>query len=287
MAEPLPPGAVDQSAPPLPEFASPPVVEVSLSLQFDGLPRLNVGHAGVYWTRIRERFPHVQQQPALPPAIERFDVLEGAQPTFSFGIMQSTGMPRCWFMSAAGDELIQLQSDRFVFNWRRSADAMMYPRFPAVRDRFGELFGQFGDLMGGEGLGSIVPNQCEVTYTNHIVAGEVWADHGELGRVIAPWSGKYSDTFLQEPEDVQVQQRSIIKGADGLPLGRLYIAVQPAIRPADSVPIYVLTLTARGAPLPETEGGASGFFELGHEHVVRGFAAFTTERMHKAWKRLR
>jgi hypothetical protein len=111
----------------------------------------------------------------------------------------------------------------------------------------------------------------------------LWRRHGEMQRIVAPWSGRHSDAFLQEPEAVQIQERHWIRSSTGDPVGRLYITSEPALRANDRAPMVVITLTARGAPLGEGLAGAGTFLECGHDQVVQSFVSFTTKAAHKEW----
>jgi len=61
--------------------------------------------------------------------------------------------------------------------------------------------------------------------------------------------------------------------------------MQPAFTVEDERPIYVLNMTARGAPLGDNLEGVLGFLDIGHEWVVRGFTAITSDVMHRVWGR--
>jgi hypothetical protein len=74
--------------------------------------------------------------------------------------------------------------------------------------------------------------------------------------------------------------RFTIPDAEGKPVGRLHVDVQPAFRTSDSRPMYVFHLTARGQV-----GKSSEFFDVGRRWIVKSFAALTTPRMHEVWKR--
>jgi uncharacterized protein (TIGR04255 family) len=49
--------------PPLPRFRKPPVSEVAVGIQFSG-PTLTPVHLGLYYQRVKARFPKVQVQPS-------------------------------------------------------------------------------------------------------------------------------------------------------------------------------------------------------------------------------
>jgi hypothetical protein len=130
-----------------------------------------------------------------------------------------------------------------------------------------------------------VPNQCEVTYVNHIVSGKGWERHGQLGEVVTMWANHSSDTFLPEPQDVNFTVRYLISDNVGNPIGRLLVNIEPARRVVDDTPILVLQLTARGKPDGEGIDGVLKFFDVGREWVVRGFASMTSPQAHQIWGR--
>ena len=86
-------------------------------------------------------------------------------------------------------------------------------------------------------------------------------------------------------EDAGLRLRFVIPNKEGEPIGRLHAALEPGYRTDDRRPMFVLELTARGAPLGEGITGVLAFLDLGREWVVRGFTSMTTPVMHKEWGR--
>lgn len=271
----------------LPEYDNPPVVEVAISLQFKPLELLRSSHYGVFWQTLREAgFRRTEDHGALGPAFEHFE----ATPSSRVGIRlqafdDAPPLPRVWFLTEPQNELIQLQSDRLVVNWRQGAGSEPYPRYARIIERFRFALRELERFTEVEELGSIVPNQCEITYVNHILADEKWSKHGELSQVVTVWENEYSDPYLSAPEDVNFTARYRMEDETGKPIGRLYVSFQPAYQKADGLPIFLMNLTARGAPEPADLNGAFRLFDLQHEWIVKGFTSITTERMHRFWKR--
>jgi hypothetical protein len=154
-----------------------------------------------------------------------------------------------------------------------------------IIERFRTAFGSLVEFTRSESLGGVVPTQCEVTYVNHIPAGTGWSNHGELDRVVTTWENRYSDGYLSVPEDVGFKARYRMDDEAGMPLGRLHVALQPAYRAADGLPIFVLNLTGRGRPEPADHEGVFRLFDHEHEWIVRGFTSITTRKMHELWRR--
>jgi hypothetical protein len=118
------------------------------------------------------------------------------------------------------------------------------------------------------------------------MAGDGWDNFSQIERILAPWSGKYSDDFLRHPEQGHTNLRYLIPSQTGEPVGRLHVNLAPAVDMKTQTPIFVLTLTARGRPIGDGVEGALSFLDLGREWIVRGFASLTTPEMHRMWRRI-
>src|SRR5258708_10368627 len=99
-----------------------------------------------------------------------------------------------------------------------------------------------------------------------MVSGAGWEDHGELEKILSVWSPGYTDEFLSRPEGIGFSVHYSMPSR-GNPIGRLHVDLQPAYRVADGKPLYVLNLTARGAPLSSGIDGAMHIFDVGHESI--------------------
>jgi len=224
----------------------------------------------------------------LVPAIEDFGKPKTPQIRLQLNLPDRPidEISRVWFMKEDGTQLVQLQQDRLVHNWRKTGTEDVYPRYEAIRSSYRSEIELLESFLAEEGLGVIAPKQCEVVYVNHIEASQDWNIHSELDRVLTTWKSEYSDNFLLSPEDVTFNARYRIHD-DSSPIGRLHIQAQPALRNVDQRPLIVLTLTARGM-LPADETGHERifrFFDLGRDQIVRGFTSITTPEMHQFWKR--
>lgn len=101
-----------------PKYNNPPVVETVIGVQFPELRGFHAAHFGLYWETIRDRYAKVENRPTLEPDRERFP----RQPIPLLPAIQALQrMPtnRVWFTDTSDSQLIQLQSDRFLFNWRQ------------------------------------------------------------------------------------------------------------------------------------------------------------------------
>lgn len=143
---------------------------------------------------------------------------------------------------------------------------------------FDRDFGIFLAFLEKNRLAAPRVNQCEVTYVNHILTGKGWERYGDLEKIFTFWRSPDA-TPPGPPEDLRLHTRFIIPGDAGKPIGRLHVDLQPAIRVSDSLPMYVLHLTARGQV-----GDGLAFFDLGREWIVKTFKRLTTESVHNIWR---
>jgi uncharacterized protein (TIGR04255 family) len=270
---------------PRPEYELPPVIEVVLSVQFEPLTELRTPQFGLLWSKFRSDFPRIEEHPPIAPVIETFDVPPRERFGMHLEMSEIPLLPRMWFLNTAGTELIQVQRDRFIHNWRKTDHGQTYPRYEYIRERFKSELSVFTSFLASEGVKEFSINQIEVTYINHIVAGDVWKAHSELHKVISPWTATYSDGFLTNIEDGNFLMRYPITDEAQVPIGRLNVELVSAYRKNDQLPIFVLSLTARGKPHGEGFDGAFSFLDIGREWIVRGFTSITTQEMHKVWRR--
>lgn len=269
----------------LPNFLNPPVVEVVLSIQFEQLAELRTPQVGLLWTKFRSDFPKIEERPPIQPVVERFGPHAMAKVGVRFEALEIPPLARVLFLNSAEDQLVQVQPDRFLHNWRKMAGAGPYPRYGTIREAFLREVDLFQSFLNEESMGTLRVTQCEVTYVNHIAGEGAWADHAEADRIFRVVGRPLAGRFLPVPEDVGMQIRYVIgSGGTTPPLGRFHVSIQPGWRKPDNAAIYVLELTARGSPLAAGIDGARSFFDIGHDWIVRGFKDLTTPAMHEIWR---
>src|SRR5579862_5980624 len=230
----------------LPEFDEPPVVETVLSVQFDPLLLVKTAHLGLLWQEYKDGFPKTEERPPLDPVREQFPEEPSARIGLRLQTRENLPVPRIWFLNERGNEMIQVQNDRFIKNWRKEGEGEQYPRYErTIRPHFDRDYAIFLQFVKEHQLGDPHVNQCEVTYVNHILAGQGWDRYGDIEKLFTFW--RSPELIPPGPaEDLRMHVRFIIPGDSGEPIGRLHADLQPAVRTSDSHPMYVLHLTARG-----------------------------------------
>jgi uncharacterized protein (TIGR04255 family) len=267
----------------LPDYERPPIVEMVLGVQFAELPGFKTVHAGLLWEeKFRAAYPRFSEQAPLEPSFEVFN----SQQRLKFEIKQMPGLPpRLWFMNEKDDELVQIQANRFIRNWR--GEGMNYPRYERLRESFFCDLQEFGSFLKHRNIGTIQPNQCEITYVNRLrLEGcDLGIKPGVALKLFHPEALLPSDEGerLPDPEGCNLSARYVLKDANGEPRGRLHVTVQPWQREPD----LRLDMIVRGMPASPDLKAVADFFDEGRKTIVNGFTAITTERMHQEWERVK
>ena len=270
---------------PTPKYDNPPVVETVIGVQYPELAGFTASHFGLYWAEIRKRYPKTVDQPRLEPVFESFPK-KPPLPRPPIQLAARTIPDRSWFTSASDSELIQLQPDRFLFNWRQRERE--YPSYEANSNRFLEEFKGFCTFCDGmEGLETPAPNLCEVSYFNHIIPEEGESATDLFADVFTGLSWELNDDWLPHPESAVFNRAYVIED-DGTKVGRLYAEAGIAVRRVEhkngEFVLFRLTARVKYPTSKRTELASS--LRLAHDWVVNGFACLTDERIQKErWKR--
>jgi uncharacterized protein (TIGR04255 family) len=264
----------------LPGFEAPPVVELALGVQFEPLQNFRTVHFGAFWKKISKDFPHVEEKPPLGDIPEKFGIqIE----SLTFNLVEGILLPRLWFLNSQKNELIQLQQNRFVYNWRRQNDDDSYPHYSNIRTKFISEYERLAEFLKAEDLGDIKPTACEITYVNHIVSNAVWSEFGDFAKVFTIFNSNPQASFLPVAESVRFASNYVIKNNAEKAVGRLRATVAPEVRRSDGKKLFVMNMAAVGVPESKDLAGVLSFLDVGHEWIVKGFEALTTEDMQAAW----
>lgn len=259
----------------LPSYKSPPVIEVVCGINFNKIKDFKAAHFGLFWQKLRSDYPKCQHASPLgfPPKPPDLDV----DPEFPFPL------PRIWFINEKENGLIQLQNDRFLYNWRKILPDEVYPRYRMVISDFKTNLNIFKTFLEEEGLGSISPIECELTYVNHIPKGEGWESAGDIHDVLSDLGWRSDvERFLPEPRNLG-WRASFVLPEDG---GRLNVQLEQKIRQFDKKPLFVLKLIARGLGADKTEDAIWNWFDLAHKWIVCGFTDLTNTKIQtEIWQR--
>jgi uncharacterized protein (TIGR04255 family) len=254
------------SRPKLPDFDNPPVIEKVLGVQFQPIAGISYGHYGWFWkTSLDDTWIKAQDAPFVIDQFEKFgDPLAWGvpEPKISFG----AGQDRVMLINRDDDRIIQLQSTRFLYNWKKQkADNRS---FFEIYLEFQGHFQSFADFLKAAGLELVSQNQWELTYVNHVPKGELWESPSD-------WPGVFPGLFGFIPSPSANVALESMSGSWRFEIppkrGRIHITFQHA-KTLDHDEVLVLSLTARGPLTPEADGwNLSDSMEIGHEALVRTF----------------
>jgi uncharacterized protein (TIGR04255 family) len=261
---------------PLPEYDTPPLDEVVCGILFKPIETLLVPHFGVFWERLKPEYPTCQEVAPLAPAVERLD--NSPIPDLKIFVL-----PRIWFLHQNDSQIIQLQRDRFLYNWRKRRPSDEYPRYPQVIEKFQNHLLNFQSFLNELNIGTIIPVQYELTYVNLILQGSGWDDMSDISHVFPDFAWRTSkQRFLPAPEGISWQTSFPLQNR----MGRLRMHIQKAQRRDDKHPLFRFELTARGMASDSSHEARRAWFDASHESVVRGFADVTADELQKTlWRR--
>ena len=211
-------------------FENPPIDEVVCGVLFDSIKGLQAGHLGLLWQKFGSDFPVMEDQNLLGPL-----------PTDEMTRRDTPPLPRVWMVHKDENELIQVQFNRFLHNWRKRRPSDKYPNYKTVIENFEKYFSCFQDFLAGESLGAIVPNRYELTYIDLILENEGWETLNNLGRVFTDFiSLKGQNALSTDIREINWQM------VFGMPndLGQLQLLIRNARRIPDNRHLIRIEFTA-------------------------------------------
>lgn len=259
------------------KFDKPPVVEVACGVLFVSPGPISTAHIGAFWERVKSTFPRVDDAAPLSPIVEL-----QVQPVTGFEWSELPPMRRTWMLSANGSSLIQIQQDRFLFNWKRTLDQDVYPSYENVMADFERYFSEFMSFLEGVGVTRPTCRQFDLTYIN-FVPSNLGLDKVGVAKILVDHQRLQSeDRFLPEPE--AFNWTSSYSLPDGM--GRLHVSAQSAVSSSTAEKAVRLDMVARGMPKGDSAAAMRQWFDLAHEWITQGFADSTSEELQRDfWKR--
>ncbi|MGA7712035.1 MAG: TIGR04255 family protein [Rhizomicrobium sp.] len=266
----------------LPKFDAPPVVETVISVQFPPIANFSSPMAGWFWknyvSKLDGEWNRVQEAPPIPDQFELFGIDTGwALPSLQLITGQLPG--RTQIVRSDEERMIQVQNSRVILNWKRGTG--QYPSYTVLLPEFDAVFAQFMAFSRDAGFDEVVPNQWEITYVNHLPRGELWSSFDDLENIFRDITPPKTIPLLSQTDTVNGNWRYII----GDNLGRLYASLTHVRLPPENDEALRLQFVARGSLASNAAAEMRKCFDLGHEVIVRTFAALTTPSAHKQWKR--
>ena len=243
----------------LAKFKKEPLTEVVFGVEFDS-PDFSSVHFGLYWQTISNRFPVFPLD--RPPV--------GEMPLLTLPPLR-----RVWFESENREQLIQLQEDRFYYNWRRKSPDEKYPHYEEIAPIFFKEWESFRKWRIENNTQSPRATRYELTYLNTIDEEFGWSCVDDYSKVFSIVSGSW--------EDLPLKQEAIKMGFEfTLPeeIGHLTVSIDQSTRPDTNLPIVLLRLTAASN---DTSVEIEQWFKAAHESIVQIFISMVSKNRKEEW----
>jgi uncharacterized protein (TIGR04255 family) len=167
-----------------PRLKDPPIIEVVCGFFFSPVAGLDPLVVGKYWAEKKDRDGYHERQ--LHPAVSD-------RPGIS--VSETPGPFRCWLIKDTDDYILQIQPDRFYFNWRKRKSG--YPHFTDKDGSEGVLtkslreFDEFRRFCETESAikQALKPLRFELAKIDLLLNPAHWKDYSDLTSVV-PLLGK-------------------------------------------------------------------------------------------------
>ena len=153
------------------KYENPPIDEIVCDILFDSIKGLRTGHLGILWQKFRPDFPEIEDHILLAPPPEDLETSNKLLP------------PRVWFVHKNENEVVQVQQNRFIHNWRKRRPDDEYPGYEKVIKNFEKYLSRFQQLLAEENLGNLVARKYELTYIDLIPQGQGWENFDNLEKI--------------------------------------------------------------------------------------------------------
>ena len=250
-------------------YEKPPIEEVLCSIHFNPITELQTGHLGLLWQKFRPDFSASKDYNLLGPITNE-----------DLGNRDMSPLPRVWFEHKDENELIQMQFNRFVYNWRKRRPGDIYPHYETFMENFEEYLSRFQRFLVEEKLGDFMPRLYELAYIDHILENEGWETISDLEKVFPNFiSYKGQNTLPPNIREINYQM------AFSLPddSGQLQLSVRNARRRDDERHLLRVEFRATSnQPYREMRK----WFDSAHDVIFDAFTNLASEEIQiKYWGR--
>jgi uncharacterized protein (TIGR04255 family) len=252
------------------EFSNPPVAETSLGFYFQKIDGWNVLHHGALWERFRSKYPDYEFLPLV------IDVQPQGQPGLTLNL--SSPPLRVGFVDKTKTQLVQMQDNFFLHNWRKTSHVLEYQRYETVKAQLREDWNILQSYLQDSSLKQPAVARCQMDYFNHLVRGVDWQDFADLPGIFTVWRGVQQSTASGELQTVSFNL------SYRLASGTVNVAVQPAIRTNDGKEIIQFTLSSSVASSKAEGEGLFASLDECHANAALAFLDFTTDRAREKWR---
>jgi len=264
-----------------PKFSNPPVIEVAATIQFSDLG----GNAlllslSEFWKILGEgNYPVVElKQPRMK--------LSDQAGSVQFALINENdgyAAPRVWFLSEDQTRLVQLQSDRLVFNWRQlDRSNPSYSSYEIVWKNFQQAMQALTQFSAKYLDKKIEADFVELLYINLIPFSDFGGAANIEACIPSMSFSKMPKAYLAEPNavnfmwDIPIEEARSTLRIQGL-TGPDVVTGEPMLR------MDLLQRGAISAVFDKDETKIHNWFDDAHYRIVNTFKSMTGSEMHKQW----
>ena len=249
----------------------PPIIELALSLNFVPVTGLTVRDmVAVYEDGFAQDYPTFQQ-------VQRVDAMVVGPPkTPVTNIQMMTGleMPRLWFVSSDTKDLVQLQDDRIVLNWRRlgpQEGAHEYPGYEVSRHKFRRCFETAWEALNKRGINGPTLVSGELAYIN-LIPLAVESRTRRIAEVLA---------FYRQSDPPVAVAGFQAMWMEEVEAGWIHLTAGVGSRP-DNSPAISLTISGRFEIAESNLDEALNRFDIMHNNIHKTFRRVVTQPISEA-----
>lgn len=259
----------------LPSFGDPPVAEAVLGVEFETVPDLGAVQLVRLAARY-DRYPTIQERPGTPPSVG-----PGEEAVAEFALMTGAPPLRLWLLSEGEQDLVQLQSDRVLLNWRGFVPAAgAYPRYAYMRTEYLAVWDTFLSHLDELALSGPRPTFVESSFVNmYALTGDGPSASGLSFVSDIPESMPGTDSSFR------FELVRTVTGVNGA-RGRTSIAGAPQQATDEGERKYQLNVTTKLQVPPDADlASLAVYLDSAHDLSVRAFSATTDVERHHEWRR--
>ncbi len=255
------------------DFARPPVDEVVLSVLFQSLDSLLAPHLGQIWQEFREDgFMGIEEQSPVSPIVEEFPS-RIHEPQLQ--LRRAPDLARIWFTHEDKSQILQVQRDRFTFNWRKIDLNQQYPGFSTICGKFENFYNRFCQIIKDMKIGEVTPLQYELTYIDQLKQGDGWDRLDEISEIY----NMFVD--CQQSESFWLGAESLIFSTSFTPEdlhGRLHLTIRNRVKMPEESQTLQTDFTMRGFP-ENANYTMIDWFKAAREQIREKFVSLFTENI--------
>ena len=248
------------------KFQNPPVIEVAFQVMFPTLAGIGTPHFGAFWSSIRDEFSTIQAAARLGPV--EFSGIQGAFPE-----------NRLWLVHKSGETLIQLQDNRFLFNWRQTGEDFAYPGYEELYPEFSSYLQKFCEFLAEENSPIDAFKGFELHYVNHIYLGDSIKKWEDAGNAISLLEKATPVQKLSPLTSVRFNTTSKILDSDDV----LHVGIES--RSHNETKKELLNFEIRVSAVRESlkPDSLAAEFSKAHDKILMAFLDISTTKSKRSW----